>query len=431
MVNLANVILWDKLVGAVLWDETREIASFEMDPAFVRTELDIAPLTMPLSSATRGTIFQFPALPKETFQGLPGLLADALPDRFGGQLIDIWLAAQGRARNSMNPVERLCYQGNRGMGALEFAPAIKQEKDTAKNLEISDLVALSKRALEQKTELHTALSPSEAAALMDIVKVGTSAGGARAKAVIAYNPKTKEVQSGQLEAPEGFEHWMIKFDGVTNEQLSDPAGYGCIEYAYYKMAIACGISMTESKLLEEGGRAHFMTKRFDRLPNNRKLHMQTLCGLCHYDYNNPNAYTYEQAFQAMRELRLSYSDAEQLYLRMVFNVIARNQDDHTKNISFLMDTSGKWKLSPAYDVTYAYNPENKWIARHQMSVNGKREGIDQSDLLNVAKQMNIKKPKEIIMQVKETMINWKYFAQEAQMPEKQALILERTFLMGI
>lgn len=431
MVNLANVILWDKLVGAVLWDETREIASFEMDPAFVRTELDIAPLTMPLSSATRGTIFQFPALPKETFQGLPGLLADALPDRFGGQLIDIWLAAQGRARNSMNPVERLCYQGNRGMGALEFAPAIKQEKDTAKNLEISDLVALSKRALEQKTELHTALSPSEAAALMDIVKVGTSAGGARAKAVIAYNPKTKEVQSGQLEAPEGFEHWLIKFDGVTNEQLSDSAGYGRIEYAYYKMAIACGINMTESKLLEEGGRAHFMTKRFDRLPNNQKLHMQTLCGLCHYDYNNPNAYGYEQAFQAMRELRLSYSDAEQLYLRMVFNVIARNQDDHTKNISFLMDTAGKWKLSPAYDVTYAYNPENKWIARHQMSVNGKREGIDQNDLLNVAKQMNIKKPKEIIMQVKETMINWKYFAQEAQMPEKQALILERTFLMGI
>ena len=431
MVNLANVILWDKLVGAVLWDETREIASFEMDPAFVRTELDIAPLTMPLSSATRGTIFQFPALPKETFQGLPGLLADALPDRFGGQLIDIWLAAQGRARNSMNPVERLCYQGNRGMGALEFAPAIKQEKDTAKNLEISDLVALSKRALEQKTELHTALSPSEAAALMDIVKVGTSAGGARAKAVIAYNPKTKEVQSGQLEAPEGFEHWLIKFDGVTNEQLSDSAGYGRIEYAYYKMAIACGINMTESKLLEEGGRAHFMTKRFDRLPNNQKLHMQTLCGLCHYDYNNPNAYGYEQAFQAMRELRLSYSDAEQLYLRMVFNVIARNQDDHTKNISFLMDTAGKWKLSPAYDVTYAYNPENKWIARHQMSVNGKREGIDQSDLLNVAKEMNIKKPKDIISQVIATVTDWKYFAREALMPEKQALILERTFLVGI
>lgn len=431
MVNLANVILWDKLVGAVLWDEAREVASFEMDAAFVRLGLDIAPLTMPIQSALKGTIFQFPALPRETYQGLPGLLADALPDRFGGQLIDIWLASQGRARNSMNSVERLCYQGNRGMGALEFAPAIKQEKDTKKSLEIGDLVALSKKALEQKNELNTALSQKEAEALMDIVKVGTSAGGARAKAVIAYNPLTKEVRSGQIVAPEGFEHWLIKFDGVTNEQLSDPKGYGRIEYAYYKMAIACGINMTESKLLEEGGRAHFMTKRFDRLPNNQKLHMQTLCGLCHYDYNNPYTYAYEQAFQAMRELRLPYTDAEQLYLRMVFNVIARNQDDHTKNISFLMDSSGKWKLSPAYDVTYAYNPENKWIARHQMSVNGKREGIDQSDLLNVAKQMNIKKPKEIISQVIETVKNWKHFAQEAQMPERQALALEKTFLLGI
>jgi serine/threonine-protein kinase HipA len=386
---------------------------------------------MPLQSVSKGTIFQFQAIPKETYQGLPGLLADALPDRFGGQLIDIWLASQGRARNSMNPVERLCYQGNRGMGALEFAPAIKQEKDTTKNLEIGDLVALSKKALELKTELNTAISQTEAEALMDIVKVGTSAGGARAKAVIAYNPLTKEVRSGQVVAPEGFEHWLIKFDGVTNEQLSDPKGYGRIEFAYYKMAIACGINMTESKLLEEGGRAHFMTKRFDRLPKNQKLHMQTLCGLCHYDYNNPNAYAYEQAFQAMRELRLPYTDAEQLYLRMVFNVIARNQDDHTKNISFLMDNSGKWKLSPAYDVTYAYNPENKWIARHQMSVNGKREGIDQSDLLNVAKQMNIKKPKDIIAQVKETVSNWKHFAQEAQMPERQALDLEKTFLLGL
>jgi serine/threonine-protein kinase HipA len=275
MVNLANVILWDKLVGAILWDEAREVASFEMDAAFVRQGIDIAPLTMPLQSASKGAIFQFPALPKETYQGLPGLLADALPDRFGGQLIDIWLASQGRARNSMNPVERLCYQGNRGMGALEFAPAIKQEKDTTKNLEISNLVALSKKALEQKSELNTALSQTEAEALMDIVKVGTSAGGARAKAVIAYNPVTKEVRSGQLLAPEGYEHWLIKFDGVTNEQLSDPKGYGRIEYAYYKMATACGINMTESKLLEEGGRAHFMTKRFDRLPNNQKLHMQT------------------------------------------------------------------------------------------------------------------------------------------------------------
>jgi serine/threonine-protein kinase HipA len=428
MVNLANIQLWNKYVGAVLWDEARQLASFEMDPSFVREGLDIAPLTMPLQLASQGTVFQFPSLPKETFQGLPGLLADALPDRFGGQLIAIWLATQGRARNSMNPVERLCYQGSRGMGALEFAPAIKQGKDTDKSLEISHLVALSKKALEQKYELNTALA-ADNTDLMDIVKIGTSAGGARAKAVIAYNPNTKEVKSGQLDVPNGFEHWLIKFDGVTNELLSDPLGYGRIEYAYYKMAEDCGIKMSESILLEEGGRAHFMTKRFDRLANNQKLHMQSLCGLCHFDYNNPNAYAYEQAFQAMRELRLPYIEAEQLYLRMVFNVLARNQDDHTKNISFLMDKAGKWSLAPAYDVTYAFNPENKWIARHQMSVNGKREGINKGDLLEVAVQMNIKKPKDIIVKVKEVVSKWRHYAHEAKIPEIQTVAIEKTFLL--
>jgi serine/threonine-protein kinase HipA len=234
-----------------------------------------------------------------------------------------------------------------------------------------------------------------------------------------------------LDVPNGFEHWLIKFDGVTNELLSDPLGYGRIEYAYYKMAEDCGIKMSESTLLEEGGRAHFMTKRFDRLPNNQKLHMQSLCGLCHFDYNNPNAYAYEQAFQAMREMRLPYIDAEQLYLRMVFNVLARNQDDHTKNISFLMDKEGKWNLAPAYDVTYAFNPENKWIARHQMSVNGKREGINVDNLLAVALQMNIKKPKDIIAKVKGSLVKWKHFAHEAKMPEIQANAIEKTFLLDI
>ena len=368
---VANILLWNKLVGAALWDAEKNIGTFEFDSGFLKLGLDIAPITMPLLEAQNNPIFQFSDLPKETFQGLPGLLSDVLPDKFGNQLIDLWLASQGRT--NMNPVERLCYLGKRGMGAIEFEPTIKVDKEDSSNLEIASLVELSKRALSEKESLETHFSKEDAAAFSDIIKVGTSAGGARAKAVIAFNENTKEVKSGQLVSPKGFEHWLIKFDGVTNEQLGDPKGYGKIEYAYYKMAIDCGIIMMPSKLMEENGRAHFMTKRFDRIENDQKLHMQTLCGLCHFDYNNPNAYAYEQGFQAMRLLRLPYTDAEQFYIRMVFNVIARNQDDHTKNISFLMNKSGIWSLAPAYDVTYAYNPTNKWISKHQMAVNGKRE----------------------------------------------------------
>ncbi len=428
---VANVILWDKLVGAVLWNDATGFASFEMDNAFTKSGLDLAPLTMPLANAGNGTIFQFPNLPRETYQGLPSLLSDALPDRFGNQLIDIWLALRGRDKTSMSPVERLCYLGKRGMGALEFEPAARNDKDNSGSLEIGALVELSKKALAEKANLETQFSKEEAEALADIIRVGTSAGGARAKAVIAFNEASGEVRSGQLLAPEGFEHWLIKFDGVTNEQLGDPKGYGRIEYAYYKMAIDCGIVMSESKLLEEGGRAHFMTKRFDRVANNQKLHMQTLCGLCHYDYNNPNAYAYEQAFQAMRQLRLPYTDAEQFYTRMVFNVISRNQDDHTKNISFLMDKTGKWSLSPAYDITYAYSPTNKWIARHQMAVNGKREEITKEDLLSVAKQMNIKKAKEIVEKVKTVVSNWRLYAVEAGLPESQIAALGKTHLANL
>ena len=426
---VANVFLWSKHVGAVLWNYDKGYATFEYETSFLKSGLDVAPLTMPLANAGKGSIFQFAQLPKETFQGLPGLLSDALPDRFGNQLIDLWLASQGRGKGSMSPVERLCYLGTRGMGALEFQPTEHNEKEPSKGLEIGALVELSKKALSIKESLDSHFSKEDAETFADIIKVGTSAGGARAKAVVAYNEKTGEVRSGQLISPDGFEHWLIKFDGVTNEQLGDPKGYGRIEYAYYKMAIDCGIVMMPSKLLEEHGRAHFMTKRFDRIVNNEKLHMQTLCGLCHYDYNNPDAYAYEQVFQAMRQLRLPYSDAEQLYTRMVFNVVARNQDDHTKNISFLMDKSGSWSLSPAYDVTYAYNPANKWIGKHQLAVNGKREQITREDLLSVSKQMNIKKPKEIIEKITSVVGDWNVYAQEAGVPKNQIAALGKTHLL--
>jgi serine/threonine-protein kinase HipA len=428
---VANVLLWGQRVGAVLWDYEKAYATFEYDARFLTSGLDVAPITMSLENARAGEIFQFANLPEETFHGLPGLLSDALPDRFGNQLIDLWLASKGRDKASMSPVERLCYLGSRGMGALEFEPTERNEKEPSKGLEVGALVELSKKALSIKETLDSHFSNEDAEMFSDIIRVGTSAGGARAKAVIAYNEQTGEVRSGQITSQKGFEHWLIKFDGVTNETLGDPKGYGRIEYAYYKMAIGCGIIMMPSKLLEENGRAHFMTKRFDRIGNDEKLHMQTLCGLCHYDYNNPNAYSYEQAFQAMRQLRLPYTDAEQLYVRMVFNVIARNQDDHTKNISFLMNKSGTWSLSPAYDVTYAYNPENKWIGKHQLSVNGKREDIVREDLLSVARQMNIKKPKEIIEKIVSVLRDWSVYGKEAGVPKQQITALGKTHLLNM
>ena len=427
---VANVDIWGKFVGAVLWDQQSGIASFEYNPAFLRNKWDIAPLSMPIADAGNGRIFRFPDLPAKTYYGLPGLLADSLPDRFGNQLIDLWLATQGREPGSMNPVERLCYMGKRGMGALEFRPATRIEKGDSNILEVSELVNLVQSAVNRKSGLTTNLSNDEAHALLDIIRVGTSAGGARAKAVIAIN-KHNTVRSGQMDVPRGYSHWLIKLDGVSDEQLGEPKGYGRIEFAYYKMALDCGIVMSESRLLEENGRAHFMTRRFDRLEHNKKLHMQTLCGLCHFDYNNPNAYSYEQAFQAMRSLRLPYSAAEQLFRRMVFNVIGSNNDDHTKNISFLMDETGQWSLSPAYDVTFAYNPSNLWLSQHQLSINNKRRDITRNDLLSLATQMNVKKAKEIIENVRDVISRWKEYASDSGIAGSQIKAIGGTHLVNI
>jgi serine/threonine-protein kinase HipA len=375
---------------------------------------------MPLQDLVQGQrIFSFPTLAKTTFKGLPGLVSDSLPDRYGNNLLDAWIASQGRDPESVNPVERLCYTGKRGMGALEFEPANHPNaKEASSPLEISELVKLAKMVLEQRKDVKVNLRKSKSDALLDIIRVGTSAGGARAKAIIAYNEKSGEVRSGQVDAPKGFVQWLIKFDGVTNAALGDPKGFGRIEYAYHKMAVACGITMMPCRLLEENGRAHFMTKRFDR-ENNEKLHMQTLCAIAHFDYNDSNTYSYEQAFQVMRQMLLPHSDAKQLFTRMVFNIIARNQDDHTKNISFLMDQGGHWKLSPAYDITNANDPANKWMSRHQMSVNGKRDKFTRRDLEAVAKEMNIKKPGEIIDQVASGVADWFKFAKEAGMDKAQ------------
>ena len=422
---VAEVNLWGIQVGAVAWNEAANHGVFEFEPDFLKLDLDISPLKMPLAEARSGKrIFSFPMLNTETYQGLPGLLADSLPDKFGNRLIEEWLARKGRTVQSMNPIEKLCYIGSRGMGALEFKPSIARYDGPSEPLQVDELVRLASDIMHQRNSLETNLEKPENQAIEDIIRVGTSAGGARAKAVIAYNPETGDVRSGQAQHAAGFDYWMIKFDGVSNDLLGDPQGYGRIEYAYHLMANACGINMMECRLLEEHGRAHFMTKRFDRI-GTEKLHMQTLCGIAHFDYNMSNVYSYEQAFQVMRQLRLPYPDAEELFRRMVFNVICFNCDDHTKNISFLMDKQGEWRLSPAYDMTYAYNPENRWLKQHQMAVNGKRENIYRGDLLKVASEMNIKRALDIIASVQQTVANWSKYAEEAGMPIGQIDKIDR------
>lgn len=427
---VAKVKLWNELVGAVLWDKNTAHSRFEFDEHFLKKGWDISPLKMPVNESLTGKkTYSFPTIPYETYKGLPGLLADSLPDKFGNKLIDTWLSRQGRDPESIDPVERLCYIGKRGMGALEYEPSTDLFKNTSEHLEIKELVGLAKEVLSEKKSLKTNLHKKSDEGLLQIISVGTSAGGARAKAIIAYNEETGDVRSGQIDDLKNYNYWIIKFDGVTNKFLGDPAGYGRIEFAYHKMAINAGIQMSECRLLEENGRAHFMTRRFDRTEENTKLHMQTLCAIAHFDYNDPTSYSYEQAFQVMRELRLPYNDAEQLFLRMAFNVIARNQDDHTKNISFLMDPSGKWSLSPAYDVTYAFDPQNKWMKNHQLSVNGKHKEITKEDLLSVAKEMNIKKANNLIEQITDSVHTWKKIAKEAGIPKEQIDGIAKTHII--
>jgi serine/threonine-protein kinase HipA len=420
--NTAYVKIWGELVGAVAWSEATGIATFEYDATFKAKGWDLAPLQM--SIYDRKTTFSFPALRKksdptlDTFKGLPGLLADVLPDRYGNELINLWLAQQGRPLDSMNPVEMLCFIGTRGMGALEFEPTTLQESKRTFSVEIDSLVGIAQRMLSKKETFATNLKADEEKAILEILRIGTSAGGARPKAVIAYNEKTGEVKSGQTNAPKGFEHWLIKLDGVSDVQLGDSKGYGRVEMAYYNMAIACGIDMMPCRLMEENGRAHFMTRRFDREGGSTKHHMQTFCAMKHFDYNLVSSFSYEQLFQTMRELKLTYSDAEQLYCRMVFNVVARNCDDHTKNVAFRLKKDGKWELAPAYDICHAYQPKHQWVSQHALSINGKRSHITREDLLVIGKSIKHKKAAETIDEISTTVSNWKRFADDVKVIPK-------------
>lgn len=408
MMNDARVLLWGVQIGAVSWLAEQALGYFQYTPELVEMGIQLSPIVMPLATSA----YSFPALSRESFNGLPGLLADSLPDRFGNAIIDEWLVRQGRAKESFHPVERLCYMGRRGMGALEFEPALALAETESRRLELESLIEVVNRVLNERSSLSGRLGgDDDQQAMSDILRVGTSAGGARAKAVLAWNPATNEFRSGQIEAKAGFEQWLLKFDGVRNmddDQVSVPLGYGRIEYAYYLMARKAGIEMSESRLHTEGGRSHFMTRRFDRTARGGKLHMQSLGALAHFDYRQPASYSYEQAIVVMKRLALPMKDLEQLVLRCFFNIVARNQDDHVKNIAFLMDQSGTWSLSPAYDLTYAWNPAGIWTARHQMSVNGKRSGFERDDLLQLAASAGIKRAAalRLLGRVKEAVSTW-------------------------
>ena len=432
----ATIKIWGQTVGAVAWDSATGMASFEFASEFKSLGWDLAPRKMPLSSNQK--IFTFPsnrAQPgdeNDTFKGLPGLVADALPDRYGNQLINIWLAAQGRETGSMNPVEMLCFIGSRAMGALEFEPSKFAEKASNSILEIDGLVEIAKRMLSQKESFRTNIATNKSKAMEDILRIGTSAGGARPKALIAYNSKTGAVKSGQTLAPKGFEHWLLKLDGVSDMQLGQSVGYGRVEMAYYDMATACGIEMMESRLLEENGRAHFMTKRFDREGGSIRHHIQTFCAMEHYNFNIVGGYSYEQLFQTMRQLKLDYKQAEQMFRRMVFNVLARNCDDHTKNVAFRLKKGGVWELAPAYDICHAYNPTNKWVSQHALSINGKRDSFAIEDLLAVAKKISCKNPTAIIDEVRHQVQRWNHFAQEQEVPKALRISIGKTLLpLGI
>jgi serine/threonine-protein kinase HipA len=408
---IAEVRLWGRRIAAVSMPEGRDYAAFEYEPAFVESGIQVAPLMMPL----RHGVFEFPALSRRTFHGLPGLLADSLPDRFGNALINAWLAEQGRTPDSFSPIERLCYTGTRGMGALEYAPALGPASSGSVPVDLDALVQLASSVLTQQQTL--------AVDVTDILRVGTSAGGARAKAIVAWNEDTHEVRSGQVPAGPGFSYWLLKFDGVSgnrDKEFDDPQGYGAIEYAYALMARAAGITMTECRLLEEHGRRHFMTRRFDRYDDGSKVHMVSLGGLAHLDFNEAGAHSYEQAFLAMRQLDLPATALDEQYRRMLFNIVARNQDDHVKNIAFLMDKGGHWTLAPAFDVTYSYNPSGAWTAAHQMTVDGRRDGFTRAHLRATARTAGLtpRRAGRVLDEVLDAVSRWPGFAAAARVPDE-------------
>lgn len=417
-----DVYLWGRTLGTVTWNPSRKLGEFEYAPEFRESGLEVAPITMPLGTQT----FCFPELNTQVFEGLPGFLADSLPDKFGHTILNAWLNSQpGVAGRHLNSVERLRCIGTKGMGALEYSPGIGEHSQDADVLDLRALVNFSNAVLaEPGNSTRFVGSEDLRRAMQSMMKVGISADGSRAKAVIAWNPETGEVRCGHSRAPEGYGYWLLKFDGVTgnrDKEAVDPQGYGLIEYAYHLMAVSAGIHMEECRLLHENGRRHFITRRFDRTPQGDKIHRQSLCAMAHMDFDAAGAYSYEQVMEIIQRLALPEATLEEQFRRMVFNVLARNHDDHPKNIAFLMDPRSQWRLSPAYDLTFAYNPEGQWTNQHQMSLNGKRDGFSYADFSAVASRFSLSSQRAdtIIQQVAEAVSRWRHFAQEAGVAEHQ------------
>lgn len=428
-IPVIQIFLWGKLVGAMSWDSQRGYADFQFDKQFLNSGWDIAPLSMPIPKTRQ--IISFPSHARlKCFKGLPGLIADSLPDKFGNQLITEWFAQQGKTEDMITPLDRLCYVGKRAMGALEFVPAAHIEGvGQSTEIYIRELMAISESVFRDRENFQTLIHQQDKT-ILDILKVGTSAGGAKPKAIIAYNEDTKEVRSGQVPAPEGFGYWLLKFDGGSysehNEICDNPRGIGNIEYAYYKMATDCKITMSECRLLPENDCNHFMTRRFDRTPTGEKLHMQTAAGIAHLDRDS--RHSYEELFGVLRKLNLNYKDFEQLYRRMVFNVVARNHDDHTKNFSFLMDKDGKWTFAPAYDLCYSYNPHGRWTKNHQLSLNSKITDFAMKDLTAVAQSIGIRNHKEIVENVIDSVSRWTTIAKDCGVRQEHIEQIESNLL---
>lgn len=427
---IVDIKLWGKSIGSLMWDRNRDLASFQYDDHFIRLGQDVSPILMPLKNSA-GMIYQFPENKNNCFKGLPGLISDSLPDTFGNQIINEWFASRGLSDQDITPLDRLCYVAQRAMGALEFEPSKNiPGLNSSTQLHINELTELASEVFQKRETFQSKLLAQDKN-ILDILKIGTSAGGAKPKAIIAYNGQTNEVRSGQVKAPEGFTYWLLKFDGGVYEEhahiTNNPIGIGNIEYAYYLMAKDAGIDMMECRLLPEGDNCHFMTKRFDRTDTGAKLHVQTLAGIAHFDRDQ--RWSYEQAFRIMRQLELPYPQHEEFFRRMVFNVVTRNHDDHTKNHSFIMDTSGQWRLSPAYDLCYSYNPAGSWTRQHQMSINGKRDKFTFEDLHKVAAQMGIKEGKEIIEKIVDRASKWNDYAKDAGVKETHARQISNNLLL--
>ncbi len=426
-----NVKIWGEVVGVIAWDDSKGVAVFQFDPNFLRTGLDVAPITMPIGQSSEESVYQFLTNRNECFKGLPGLIADSLPDRYGYEIINEWFASRGLIIDEITPLDRLCYIGSRGMGALEFEPSKKiggLNKSTI--IHIDELTELADKIFNDRTSFREKLQQSDKS-ILDILKVGTSAGGAKPKAIIAWNELTNEIRSGQVKAPEGYGYWLLKFDGTTfsehDETIRNPKGIGNIEYAYYKMALDCGINMMDSQLMAEGDSFHFMTRRYDRGTDGSKLHAQSLAAIAHYDKDVPHSY--EELFSVMRKLRLDYVQEEEMYRRMVFNVVARNHDDHTKNHIFLMNDTGKWTLGPAFDLCYSYVPSGQWTNEHQMSLGGKRSNFTFTDLAQVGRKMGINTPNTIIQEIVDVISRWEDYAKDCGVRETHREIIQKNLLL--